>query len=83
MTRQTFAIGETIRQRHLDAMSELEAENARLREALAIERTPKCFSCGAKVTVDCPRPRNVPCGRQHLGGARAALTPAPVDGESE
>lgn len=53
----------------------LAAEVARLREALKISQAPKCFSCGRSVTQHCPRPHDAACGREHLGGARAALEP--------
>jgi hypothetical protein len=50
----------------------LATEVERLRDELSIATTPKCFSCGALVTEICPRALATPCGRQHLGGTRAA-----------
>ena len=53
------------------------AEREALRRELEIERTPVCFSCGAKVTEPCKRPPDRDCGREHLGGSRAALERSP------
>lgn len=61
----------------LDELERLRAEVARLQHELGIAKAPKCFSCGAAVTEECPRSRGTPCGRAHLGGTRAALGEQP------
>ena len=58
---------------HDDAPERAADEIVRLRAELDIERTPHCFSCGAKVTEICPRGAATPCGREHEGGSRLAM----------
>lgn len=53
-----------------DALQALAERVKALEEGLAVASAPKCFSCGRKVTEECPRPTETPCGRAHLGGSR-------------
>ncbi len=43
------------------------------REMVEAVKADGCFVCGVHSYEDCPKPGYQPCGREHLGGTRAAV----------